>query len=244
MRYLGCKNKLLDNIESVINENCKDCASFCDIFSGTGTVAEYFKTRYSIISNDYLYFSYVIQCAKLLNNKKPTFAKLRKAINGDPLDYLDSIDEQNIKFDESLFFIKNNYSDFGNRPYLTSKNAEKIDKWRITIEKWNNEKLLSDAEYYYLVACVVEAVPFYSNISGTYGAFLKSWDRRALKDIKLERLDIVESVGSNKCFNKNSDELIKEIHGDILYIDPPSNDSLSYMRLRAGHQSKSQINSM
>ena len=130
MRYLGCKNKLLDNIESGINENCKDCVSFCDIFSGTGTVAEYFKTRYSIISNDYLYFSYVIQCAKLLNNKKLSFEKLRKIISEDPLDYLDNINEKNNKFDESLFFIKNNYSDFGNRPYLTSQNAEKVDKWR------------------------------------------------------------------------------------------------------------------
>ena len=163
MRYIGCKNKLLDNIESVINENCEGCVSFCDIFSGTGTVAEYFKTRYSIISNDYLYFSYVIQCAKLLNNKKPSFEKLRKIISEDPLDYLDNINEKNNKFDESLFFIKNNYSDFGNRPYLTSQNAEKVDKWRITIEKWKGENLLSDAEYYYLVACVVEAVPFYSN---------------------------------------------------------------------------------
>lgn len=224
MRYIGCKNKLLNNIESVINENCNNCVSFCDIFSGTGTVAEYFKTRYSIISNDYLYFSYVIQCAKLLNNKKPMFEKLRNVINEDPLDYLDNINEKNIKFDESLFFIKNNYSDFGNRPYLTSQNAEKVDKWRITIEKWKNDNLLSDAEYYYLVACVVEAVPFYSNISGTYGAFLKTWDRRALKDIKLERLDIVESIGTNKCFNKNSDELIKEINGDILYLDPPYNE--------------------
>lgn len=224
MRYIGCKNKLLNNIESVINENCDNCVTFCDIFSGTGTVAEFFKTRYSIISNDYLYFSYVIQCAKLLNKKNPTFEKLRRLINEDPLDYLDSIDEKNIKFDESLFFIKNNYSDFGNRPYLTSKNAEKIDKWRITIEKWKSDNLLSSAEYYYLVACVVEAVPFYSNISGTYGAFLKTWDRRALKDIKLKRLDIVESIRANECFNRNSDEIINEISGDILYLDPPYNE--------------------
>lgn len=224
MRYIGSKNKLLGKIESVINENCKDCTYFCDIFSGTGAVAEYFKTRFSIISNDYLYFSYVIQCAKLLNNKRPSFEKLKNIINEDVLNYLDDINKKNLEFDESLFFLKNNYSDFGNRPYLTQQNAEKIDKWRITIENWKNNGLLSDEEYYYLVACVIEAVPFYSNISGTYGAFLKTWDRRALKDIKLQRLDIVKSIGKNRCFNENSDELIKNIRGDILYLDPPYNE--------------------
>lgn len=224
MRYIGCKNKLLDNIEEVINANCKDCKIFCDIFSGTGTVAEHFKTKFSVISNDYLYFSYVIQCAKLLNNQKPVFTNLKKIINENPFDYLDNIDSKDVDFDESLFFIKNNYSDYGNRPYLTKQNAEKIDKWRITIERWKNSGLLSESEYYYLVACVVETVPFYSNISGTYGAFLKTWDRRALKEIKLERLNIVKSIGNNKCFNKNSDELVNEIKGDILYLDPPYNE--------------------
>lgn len=224
MRYIGCKNKLLDNIQAVIDENCKSCKSLCDIFSGTGTVAEHFKSQFSIISNDYLYFSYAIQCAKLLNNGAPKFESLIKVIGENPLDYLDNIDSKNLKFDEDKLFVRNNYSDFGNRPYLTQQNAERIDKWRITIERWNNDKLLLEGEYYYLVACVVETVPFYSNISGTYGAFLKTWDRRALKEIKLERLKIEKSIGKNKCFNRNSDELIHEISGDILYLDPPYNE--------------------
>mgnify|MGYP002335477663 CR=1 FL=1 len=61
MRYIGSKLALLDNIESVINENTTGKEQvFCDLFSGTASVAKHFKHRYEIISNDFLYFSYVI----------------------------------------------------------------------------------------------------------------------------------------------------------------------------------------
>lgn len=223
MRYIGSKEKLLSNIDKVIEENVDHASVFCDIFSGTGTVAEHFKDRYQIISNDLLYLSYVIQVAKIENDGMPKFEKLRNVINQDPIDYLNSSAIENVTYDESLLFIKNNYSDFGGRSYLTSTNAEKIDKWRLTIEQWNRDGLLTKPEYYYLVACVVETVPFYSNISGTYGAFLKTWDRRALKPINLVRLEVKTNNKSNRCYNRNSDELIKEISGDILYMDPPYN---------------------
>lgn len=61
MRFIGCKALLLDNIKSVIDENAPDAKSFCDIFSGTATVARYFKQWYEVTSNDLLYFSYVLQ---------------------------------------------------------------------------------------------------------------------------------------------------------------------------------------
>jgi adenine-specific DNA-methyltransferase len=58
MRFIGNKSNLLSNIEKVINENCNgDENVFCDIFSGTSSVARHFKSRYKIISNDMLYFS-------------------------------------------------------------------------------------------------------------------------------------------------------------------------------------------
>ena len=64
MRFIGSKNLLLKNIEYVINQNIKNWKSletFCDIFSGTTVVSRYFKKYFKIISNDLLYFSYVIQ---------------------------------------------------------------------------------------------------------------------------------------------------------------------------------------
>ena len=67
MRYIGCKTLLLDNIKAVIDENTIGVETFCDIFSGTATVARYFKKWYKIISNDNLYFSYVLQKGTIAN---------------------------------------------------------------------------------------------------------------------------------------------------------------------------------
>ena len=62
MRYIGNKTSLLNNINQVIMENCNGTEkTFCDIFSGTASVARFFKNKYEIISNDILYFSYVLQ---------------------------------------------------------------------------------------------------------------------------------------------------------------------------------------
>lgn len=59
MRFIGSKANLLNNIEAVINENVQNTGGvFCDIFSGTSSVAQHFKPQYEIISNDALYFSY------------------------------------------------------------------------------------------------------------------------------------------------------------------------------------------
>lgn len=88
MRFIGCKTLLLDNIKQVIDENAHDAKSFCDIFSGTSTVARYFKEWYEVYSNDLLYFSYVLQRGTVQNDNVPLFEKL-KAEKGieDPIDY-------------------------------------------------------------------------------------------------------------------------------------------------------------
>ena len=51
MRFIGGKTLLLDHIKRVLQENTDGTERvFCDIFSGTGTVARYFKPDYEIIS--------------------------------------------------------------------------------------------------------------------------------------------------------------------------------------------------
>jgi len=78
MRFIGSKANLLENIEQVINENIKDDVDvFMDLFSGTGVVGEHFKKNYRIISNDILYFSYILQRAKIENNSIPQFSTLK-----------------------------------------------------------------------------------------------------------------------------------------------------------------------
>ena len=49
MRYIGNKTNLLKNINQVIKDNCDGNEKvFCDLFSGTSSVARFFKNRYNI----------------------------------------------------------------------------------------------------------------------------------------------------------------------------------------------------
>ena len=227
MRFIGCKNNLLDNIELLIEKKCKNARVLCDIFSGTGTVGSYFKPKYEIISNDLLYFSYVLQKGLIELNYEPDFEKLiehKKKVDNETIsnvyDYLNNLDPDNYNGEKC---IAERYSPMCDRMYLTEKNALKIDYMRTTIESWYKDNLITQNEYYYLIACIIQEVPSVSNISGTYGAYLKSWDKRAFKDFKIYPLKLNINKYNNKAYNQDGIELLKNISGDILYIDPPYN---------------------
>jgi len=225
MRYIGSKALLLQNIENVIKENVDSANIFCDLFSGTSVVGRYFKKYFQIYSNDLLYFSYVLQKATIENNEIPNFEKLKLFLNGvEPFEYLENFDISNYTF-KNIPFIYENYSpnDKSERKYFTNENALRIDFIRQIIEEWKNNNLINENEYFYLLAGLIEGVPYVSNITGIYGAFLKHWDKRAFKKFKMVKLDVENNYKENKCFNKDSNILIKEISGDILYIDPPYN---------------------
>ncbi len=224
MRFIGSKVLLLEEIDKVVQENVREAKSLCDIFSGTSAVARYFKKDFKIISNDLLHFSYVLQKATVENERYPDFTKIKELIQKDPFDYFDTIKITRNRI-KNTPFIYENYSPNGksDRQYLSNENALLVDFIRQTIEEWWESGLLEENGYYYLLAGLIEAIPFVSNIAGTYGAFLKHWDKRASKRLKLIKLDTLENKKNNQCFNKDSNKLIKEISGDILYIDPPYN---------------------
>ena len=225
MRFIGSKNLLLDNIKNVINKNIPIKSKiFCDIFSGTACVANFFKDDYKIISNDLLYLSYVLQRSKIKNNTIPKFERLNIK---NPIMYFNEskIDLKDLKDLKDKPFIYEEYSPNkkSERRYFSNTNAIKIDFIRQTIKKWKDKNLINQNEYYYLLAAVIEAIPFISNIAGTYGAYLKHWDKRVHKDIELINPTIKNNNKKNECYNLNANILIKKIRGDILYIDPPYN---------------------
>ena len=120
-------------------------------------------------------------------------------------------------------FIYQNYSPKGGRMYFTEDNALKIDLVRTQIENWYEASIINEDEYFYLLACLIEAVPFVSNITGVYGAYLKNWDKRALNNLEIKNvgLSINNSVG--QAYNEDSNKLIENIKTDLAYFDPPYN---------------------
>jgi adenine-specific DNA-methyltransferase len=109
------------------------------------------------------------------------------------------------------------------RQYLSPENALRIDRVRQTLELWYERNLISEKEKHYLLCSLIEVVPSVSNTTGTYGAYLKHWDKRALKPIALTHLAIEPTKENNEIFNSDANDLIHKISGDVLYIDTPYN---------------------
>lgn len=219
MRYIGSKLLMLDNIQGVINQCTQNVRTITDIFAGTGIVSRFFKKKgYSVLSNDLLYLSYVLNKGVLEMNA-PVSPQLREIIR-----HLNHLSADNCPwFDIGRAFIYQNYSPHGDclRMYFQCKNALKIDLIRQEIERLRND--ISDSEYYYLLSLLLNAVPYVSNITGTYGAYLKYWDKRTFNELVLEEVDIIPGNVGCRCYNQNATELAHQITCDLAYLDPPYN---------------------
>ena len=220
LRYIGSKLNLIENIEDFIEKQTDGTEkSFLDLFAGSNIVAAHFKQKYEVYTNDLLYFSFVLSKAKIENNNPLNFEKLSKIGIKDPLNYLQN---NEITYDNIGYYEKS-YSPTGDKMYFTVENAKRIDFIRDTLEFWKSEELISEEEYYYLLASLIEAIPFISNITGTYGAFLKHWDKRAIKKLILKPINVVNNEKNNISHNEDSNELVKKLSADIVYLDPPYN---------------------
>lgn len=222
MRFIGGKSKLLHNINSVIETEIPFVESVLDIFAGSGVVSNSLKEKgYRLISNDFLYFSYVLSRAAIVINRKPAFTKLGIK---DPIAYLNNLSFSEAGVDLNDCFVYLNYSPNENcsRMYFQPDNALKIDIIRLTIEKWHNESLISDNQYFYLLAALINAVPFVSNITGIYAAYLKYWDERTYKKLQLETPIITNNGKKNESYNADFTNLLPK-KCDLLYADPPYN---------------------
>jgi adenine-specific DNA-methyltransferase len=234
MRFIGNKENLIGRIYEILKSKGITGKSFFDFFSGTTSVGKFFKKQgFAVYSSDLMYFSYILQKAYIENNESAKFSKLLQELNFqtqelfvNPLNIILSF-LNNIKGQEG--FIYNNYTPAGSmkleipRMYFSDANGKKIDAIRMQIENWKIADFITENEYYILIASLIESVPFYANITGVYSAFQKKWDIRALKNMQLREIELIESNKQHKVFNQNSVELLENIEADILYLDPPYN---------------------
>lgn len=213
MNYIGSKyslmNFLTEAITSVVGENAGN-RTFADLFAGTGVVGSTFKQKgYNVIANDIQYYSYVLN-RHLIGNNPP--------IKAEQVDYLNAL-----KGTEG-FVYKNYCQGSGSgRMYFTDENGMKCDSIRIELERLKNCGEIDEAQYYYLLASLINSIDKYANTASVYGAFLKKVKKSAAKEFKLELLPVVGGNEHNEVFNEDINSLIHRIDGDILYLDPPYN---------------------
>lgn len=216
MNYIGSKLKLSSWIEEEVKKVVGDDLSqkiFCDIFAGTGIVGRTFKKSVKrVIINDLEDYSYVLNRNYIGNYKSiSNKEEFIKELNNLPL-----IDNG---------FIYKNYciGSGSQRQYFTDFNGKKIDTVRTQIENWKVSKKIDDDLYYFLLASLIESADKVANTASVYGAFLKHIKKSALNDLILESANFLENENSHEVFKEDSNELIKKIKGDILYLDPPYN---------------------
>ena len=216
LRYLGNKTSILEVLEEIISINIKTKNKnmiFFDAFSGTASVGDYFSDRFSIISNDKYYYAYVYTRGKL-NNSNVTFEELGFC----PFDYFN---KKNLKLNYDGFIFNNYSPENSDRMYFSSYNAAFIDTIRITIEDWKKNQQINDNEYYFLLASLLESVSTVANIAGVYGAFLKTWDPRAVRKMEFIKVENINNNENAKIYNEDINKIIGKIDHDILYLDPP-----------------------
>lgn len=235
MNYIGSKLSLLNFLEESINKVVdKNCNTFCDLFAGTGTVGLRFKKLgYKIVSNDIQYYSYVLNRHYIGNHKELHFSNLKKIIPeiknieikdrvAFVCDYLNSL--KPIKG-----FVYKNYCFGGTkdseeqRMYFSDQNGMLCDTVRQKIEEWKIKKLIDDNEYYFLLASLLESIDKYANTASVYGAFLKNLKKSAEKLFVLKPAELIINDHDHNVYNDDVNNLISNIEGDILYLDPPYN---------------------
>jgi len=216
VNYIGSKSKLSSWVEEeiikIIGDDLSD-KTFCDIFAGTGIVGRSFKTKVKqVIANDFEYYSFVLN-RNYIGNLKPidNAQDLIEELNSLPL--------------RDGGFIYQNYclGSGSGRHYFSDDNGKKIDMIRQTIEEWLEVGKIDEDRYFFLLASLLESADKVANTASVYGAFLKHLKKSAQKELILEPAHFEINDKEHLVFNENANRLIKNVSGDILYLDPPYN---------------------
>ncbi|MFA1735234.1 DNA adenine methylase [Fusobacterium animalis] len=213
MNYIGSKLSLKSFIKDKILEVSrldKEDKTFVDLFAGTGAIgSEFKKMGYKVISNDIQHYSYILN-KHYIENNYPMNTKL--------LEHLNSLKGQE-------GFIYNNYciGSGSERNYFSNFNGKKCDAIRQELEKLYRNKEIDGHQYNYFLASLINSIDKYANTTSIYGAFLKSLKRSAQEEFSFELLPIISGNKNGRVYNEDANVLIKEIKGDILYLDPPYN---------------------
>lgn len=164
MNYIGSKAKLLDFITDTIDDFTGICDGtgkvFADLFAGTGIVGSRFKEKgYFVLANDIQFYSFV-RIKHFIENSSRLPTHLFDMMN---------------QFQGVEGFIYEHYcqGSGSGRMYFSDENGKRCDHIRQEIQILKELELISTAEYYHLLASLIDAIDKSANTASIYGSYLK-----------------------------------------------------------------------
>lgn len=204
-RYLGNKYKLLPFITGVVSDECPDITSIADIFAGTGAVSSAFTDKV-IITNDLMYSNYICNYAWF------------GAEEYDPQIIIDCVVRYNALTDLEDNYMTDNFAD----TYFSRDDCAKIGYIREDIEALYKKGDINTRERAILITSLLYAMDKIANTCGHYDAYRKGVEFDKSLELYVPMANR-QNNPNNQCFNMDSNELVKNIEADLVYIDPPYN---------------------
>ena len=207
-RYLGSKTKLLSFIHETVEKENISFDSLLDLFAGTGSVADsYNDGKHRIILNDILECN---RCAfnAFFGNERIDEPKLKAIIE---------------KYNSANVLKENYFSKNFADTFFSKANCKKIGFIREDIDNLFSDNHINQREKDYLITSLLYSMDHIANTVGHYDAFRKGGDLS--KELLLLPL-LVKSHKNNRrneIYKEDSNELVKHISCDLVYIDPPYN---------------------
>ena len=204
-RYLGNKYKLLPFITGVVNDECPDITSIADIFAGTGAVSSAFTDKV-IITNDLMYSNYICNYAWF------------GAEEYDPQIIIECVVRYNSLTDLEDNYMTDNFAD----TYFSRDDCAKIGYIREDIEALYKKGDINTRERAILITSLLYAMDKIANTCGHYDAYRKGVEFDKALELYVPMANR-QNNPNNQCFNTDSNDLVKSIEADLMYIDPPYN---------------------
>ncbi len=204
-RYLGNKYKLLPFIKRIIKKECPCVNIIADIFAGTGAVASAFSDKV-VITNDLMYSNYICNYAWF-------GAELY-----DPKVIVDCIVEYNTKSKCGENYMTRNFAN----TYFSKSDCSRIGYIREDIEKKFKKKVINSRERAILITSLLYAMDKIAITCGHYDAYRKVTKFENALELYVPLANRTNRL-ENKCYNEDSNALVKHISADLVYIDPPYN---------------------
>ena len=204
-RYLGNKYKLLPFITGVVNDECPDITSIADLFAGTGAVSSAFTDKV-IITNDLMYSNYICNYAWF------------GAEEYDPQIIIECVVRYNSLTDLEDNYMTDNFAD----TYFSRDDCAKIGYIREDIEALYKKGDINTRERAILITSLLYAMDKIANTCGHYDAYRKGVEFDKALELYVPMANR-QNNPNNQCFNTDSNDLVKSIEADLMYIDPPYN---------------------